>query len=215
MSRYAVITADIINSKLAERFAAKLKPVFSQLHFPSLLTPFALSRGDEIQAVCNEPATLPQLIRELRYHCLPFQIRVGVGIGSIEAVDHTLNSWEMNGEAFFRAREALDSFAKDKFPGTRFCTSESFFDLALNTIYLLNDTYLARWTDAQWEAIHYYQLYRTYQKAAEVLKIARQNVQKRCYAAHWHEINLTEQNVKQLLSERYPIFHPREGVLEK
>ncbi|TCL64199.1 SatD family protein [Hydrogenispora ethanolica] len=200
MKQFAVLTADIIDSKRASRIDLQLKPQLSRINYPFLVTPFSMYRGDEIQAVCSDTTQLPRLIRELRYFCRPFRIRLGIGIGGVEGSEFTLNSWEMNGEAFFMARNALDYLSKEKFAGTRFKTNEPLLDLALNTVYRLVDAIVENWTDAQWEAIHSYQQFGTYIRTAEALGIARQNVQKRCYAAKWNEIRQAEENVSKLLA---------------
>ncbi len=200
MNRIAVLTADIIDSKRASRIDLQLKPQLSRLNYPFLATPFALFRGDEIQGVCTDAAQLPRLIRELRYYCRPFRVRLGVGIGTAEENEFAASSWEMNGEAFFLARNALDYLSKNKFPGTCFRTNDPLLDLALNTVYRLLDAIIVNWTEAQWEAVHSYQHFGTYIRTAEVLGIARQNVQKRCYAAKWNEIRQAEESVSKLLS---------------
>lgn len=65
--------------------------------------------------------------------------------------------------------------------------SNNQIDEAINTILFLIDTIQANWTEAQWEAIYYYEKLGTYKKAAEVLNIASQNVGKRCNAARWRK----------------------------
>lgn len=203
MENYAVVTGDIIDSKTATRFDLQLKPKLREFSSESLLTPFTLSRGDEMQAVCRVPADLPVLVRELRFYCRPFRLRIGIGIGTIDDPRASLNSWEMNGEAFYRARSSLEQVTKEKRPRTVLTSEDSRCDLAINTIYLLMDGMMARWTEAQWEAVHFYEHYKTYIKAAAAMGIARQNVQKRCYAAKWDDIKTAEQAVGQLLADAY------------
>ncbi len=201
MEKYAVITGDIIDSKAANRLDLQLKPRLGEFRTESLLTPFTLSRGDEMQAVCQVAVDLPALVRQLRFHCRPFRLRIGIGIGSIDDLRASSNSWEMNGEAFYRARSSLEQVTKEKRPRTVLTSGDSCSDSAINIIYLLMDNMMTHWTEAQWEAVHFYEQYKTYLKAASAMGIARQNVQKRCYAAQWDDIKVAEQAVGRLLAE--------------
>lgn len=196
----AVITADIIDSSMNPNFEQRLKQKLQMLNSPGLLTPFTLYRGDEIQAVCQQLQTLPNIIRQLRYYSLPLKLRIGVGIGEIETKGSTTNnSWEMNGDAFFKARNALDKIKKDKKPKTKFATESEIFDLTGNIIYELVDNLVDNWTDAQWEAISILEKQGTYQRTANILNVSRQSVQKRCYAANWELVKNSESALVQLL----------------
>ncbi|HOL10331.1 MAG TPA: SatD family protein [Bacillota bacterium] len=200
MKVMAVITADIIDSSTHPNFEQELKQKLQTLNSPGLLTPFTLYRGDEIQAVCQQLQTLPNIIRQLRFYSLPLKLRIGVGIGKIETNGSTANnSWEMNGDAFFKARDALDKIKKDKRPKTKFVTESEIFDLTGNIIYELVDNLIANWTAAQWEAISILEKHGTYQQVANILNVSRQSVQKRCYAANWELVKNSENGLAQLL----------------
>lgn len=205
MPVFSVITADIIDSRLHPGFNLELKTKLDKFRPEAMLTPFSLSQGDEVQGVCRDLETLPYVIRLLRDCCRPLKIRIGVGIGQIDPwePETTENSWNMNGEAFFRAREAVQLLHEEKFPGTKFKSGDRYFDLSINTSYLLLDLVVSKWTEEQWKAIVAYEKYQTYQKAAQVLHIARQNVQKRCQAASWDVIKTVENNLTQLIQDHF------------
>lgn len=201
-----MITADIIGSRQQPELSALLKAQLKQFHSQSLLTGFQISRGDELQAVCRDITALPEIIRRLRYQCCPLKLRVGVGIGAIDPETmETKNSWEMNGEAFFQARSALDGLktVREKRSGTLIESRDPKTDIALNAIYRLYDLILANWTDKQWETVHVYENQVTLMKTATVFNVSWQNIQKICKAAHWDQILKTEADLAALLEKNF------------
>lgn len=203
MELFAVITGDVIDSKKYPDSMETLKEKLNQVRVSGLYTPFSVSRGDELQAVCDKLSLLPVIIRNLRYACLPLKIRIGVGIGSINNRNPGANSWDMTGSAFILARKALDSIEKSKNPETVLASEDLFFDRVFNTIYSLVDMVVSNWTSRQWEAVQAYEADRTFVKAAGDLKIAWQNVQKRCQAAKWDVVKKVEQDVAILFQEKF------------
>jgi hypothetical protein len=206
MENYAVITADIIDSQKQPEQVALLKSKLESLDFAGLFTGFSFSRGDEIQAVCMELSLLPVIIRKLRYGCFPLKLRVAIGIGPIEKTELTYaNSWDMNGEAFFKARAALERLGtvNRKFPGTFIISPVQGFDLAANTIYNLYDTILNHWTEKQWITVHGYEANVTLVKTAAVFNVTWQNIQKICKAAEWDQIQATETNLAMMLTHNF------------
>ncbi len=203
MKLFAVITGDVIDSKKHPDSLETLKEELSQIQIPGLYTAFCVSRGDELQAVCDNLSLLPVIIRNLRYVCRPLKIRLGIGIGQIDNPNPGQNSWDMTGSAFVLARKALDSIKKSKAPETVLAGDDPFFDRVFNSIYSLIDTVVNDWTPRQWEAIQAYESDRTFVKAAGELKIAWQNVQKRCQAAKWDVVKRVEQDLSILFEEKY------------
>lgn len=204
MKLFAVITGDVIDSKKIPNSLETLKEKLDLIHVPGLFTPFCASRGDELQAVCDNLSLLPVIIRNLRYICRPLKIRLAIGIGSIINPNPGQNSWDMTGSAFVLARKALDSIKKSKTPETVLASDDPFFDRFFNSIYSLIDIVVSGWTPSQWEAIQAYETDRTFVKAAGALKIAWQNVQKRCQAAKWDVIKKAEQDLGILFDQNFP-----------
>jgi hypothetical protein len=202
MNTYTVITGDIINSRQHNLSSKQLQEKIGSLKYPDLMvTPFKALKGDEIQGVIRGFLPVPQILRRLRYCIYPYKVRLGIGVGKIEQGLDRGNSWEMNGPAFYRAREALNQLKDNNlnYNVTKINSGNQKLDLALNTILLLIDTLQSSWTDSQWEAVYYYEKLGTYKKAAEKLNIAFQNVEKRCNAANWRQIDLAERNIKKFI----------------
>lgn len=204
MKLFAVITGDVIDSKKYPNTMEMLKEKLNKIQTSGLYTPFYVSRGDELQAVCDNLSLLPVIIRNLRYICRPLKIRLGIGIGSVNNPSPGQNSWDMTGAAFVLARKALDTIVKSKTPETVLASDDSFFDRVFNSIYSLIDTIVNSWTPSQWEAVQAYETDRTFVKAAGVLKIAWQNVQKRCQAAKWDVIKKVEEDLGILFEQKFP-----------
>ena len=115
-------------------------------------------------------------------------------------------SWEMNGPAFFRSRRALEEVKKERRAFTSLQTGDREFDRLAGALLLLIDTIASRWTDAQWEAVMTYEEKGVYHKAAEVLGIAYQNVEKRCRAARWWAVQKAEAALAAAVRE-LPRYH--------
>jgi hypothetical protein len=194
MGKITVITADVIQSRKSGLDQAALTHSLREIAHPALLIPFAVSRGDEVQGVISGWMSVPQMVRMLRWRCRPLQLRIGIGIGYY---DGRLGDdpWKLSGPSFFLARKALDGIAASKDPATRVATGEDGLDPLINSLWLLLDTLMSRWTPGQWEAVMTYEETGTYAAAAKVLDVAAQNVQKRCKAAHWHQIRQAEQGL--------------------
>ena len=156
MQKITVITADIIGSRKAGLNQDALAHSLQGLVRPNLLIPFTISRGDEVQGVMAGWLSAPQLVRSLRWLCKPHKLRIGIGIGYHEG-RLGADPWKMNGPAFFRARQALESIAAGKEPATRVVTGEEGLDTLINTAWLLLDTITNRWTPGQWEAVMTYE----------------------------------------------------------
>ncbi|NLY88011.1 MAG: hypothetical protein GX085_00050 [Firmicutes bacterium] len=189
---FTVITADVIASRRQAISVEEKKEALSAIAYPGLLTPFAISRGDEIQAVLEGAALPMDLIRQLRYLCRPLALRIGIGIGRVTSGLGNKTSWAMNGPAFFRSRRALEGLKKERRAFTGLQTGDEEFDRLAGALLLLIDVIASRWTDAQWEAIMTYEEKGVYRKAAEVLGIAYQNVEKRCRTARWWAVQKAE-----------------------
>ena len=210
MALFTVITADVINSRQQGAVVEEKKKGLSELVSLELLTPFSFSRGDEIQGVCVSRQISPALLRQLRYFCLPLKLRIGIGWGRITSGLGVKSSWQMDGPAFYRARQALEEVKKDWRLHTMLVSGDQAFDQAVNALFTLYDTIQSRWTTEQWEGVMVYEEAGTYQKAADRLGVAFQNVEKRCRAAHWWAIQTAEEALQQMPSKLTSV-HPLVG----
>ena len=198
---FTVITADVIDSRRQAVKVEEKKNALAAITYPGLLTPFTISRGDEIQAVLAGAVLPLDLVRRLRYLCRPLALRIGIGTGRITSGLGSKTSWEMNGPAFFRSRQALEEVKKERRAFTGLRTGDPEFDRLAGALLLLIDTIASRWTAAQWEAVMIYEEKGVYQKAAEVLGIAYQNVEKRCRAARWWAVQKAEAALAEAVRE--------------
>lgn len=194
MRKVTVVTADIIESRSAGNYKQFLRRKLNELQHPALLSPFTLSRGDEIQGVLDGWLRAPEIVRRLRFACRPLELRIGIGIG-IQKEPIEANPWEMNGPAFHRARVALDDAKSKREASTNVRTGSPELDEIINCIWLLIDTRQRKWTNKQWEAVQAYEKYATYEEASKKLGISLQNVQKRCRAADWPQLKAAEKTL--------------------
>lgn len=193
MRRVTVVTSDVVRSRALSWSAAELSMRLSVMSEQGgLLTPFAVSRGDEIQAVLDGWLQYPEVIRRLRYAVYPLALRVGIGLGELSDESLRHDPWSMNGEPFYRARRAVEQEKKTKVSVTRVISDFPEVDELVNSMYRLMDVMEQGWSQKQWEAIQTYERVGNYEQAASILGIRFQNVQKRCKAAHWHEIRHAE-----------------------
>ncbi|MEW6448126.1 MAG: SatD family protein [Bacillota bacterium] len=208
MRKVTVVTADIIQSRSAGKYKESLVRKLSELQHPALISPFTLSRGDEIQGVLDGWLRAPEIVRQFRFACRPLELRIGIGTGTQEE-PIAANPWEMNGPAFHRARSALDAAKSKKGQLTSIRTGSPELDEIINCIWLLIDMRQSKWTDKQWEAVQAYEKYRTYEEASKKLGISLQNVQKRCRAADWPRLKAAEKTLA-----RTEIFAARFHLVE-
>jgi hypothetical protein len=199
-----VITADIIESRKHSHETSQLNEKLCFAESPDTQMPFTLLRGDEVQGVLKGFATFGHILRKLRFVCLPLHLRIGIGIGEIEISGNTqnlTNTWQLTGEAFYYARDALDETKKEKKPVTVIRTGDGLADTIAQSVLTLLDILREEWTLKQWKAVMAYEEQRTYQRAAEVLNIPFQNVHKHCERAHWKEYRTAETALESYLSE--------------
>lgn len=167
------------------------------ISLPGLLVPFSVSRGDEFQGIMAGWLTAPQLVRMLRWQCRPYELRIGIGLGTQEG-DLGTDPWKLTGPAFFKARQALEEAADSRKPATRIATGLPGLDELVNSAWLMLNTVMSRWTQGQWEAVMAYEEAGTLAAAAKILGVAPQNVQKRCRAAHWSSVRRAERGLSGL-----------------
>lgn len=200
MTWFTVVTADVIGSRKGAPIDRALKERLRSLTDAALLTPFDVSRGDEVQALCSGLLESPQLVRRLRHACRPHRLRIALGLGAVDEGLGSASSWAMNGPAFHLARAAMDQMREERQPATRVLSGHALYDEIANTLFAMVDAFVARWTAAQWEAIHTYEALGTYKAAAAALGVAPQNVAKRCRAAHWPVVRKAEETLRRLSS---------------
>ncbi len=208
LETFVVLTSDIIDSRNTncenKNWIGQLNILNKEIHekySKVCLTPFSLSRGDEIQAVFHTHVSIPIIIKLLRYHLLPFRIRIGVGFGKINQNNNQSikNSWDLTGTAFFNSRESMEMIKKKKEQSTFFKSNDIQFDEIVNGFYLLVDTIEKKWTKKQWEAVYLYENEGTFLKASKKNNTTPQNISLTSQRANYFEIKKTEELIGRLI----------------
>ncbi len=213
LGKITVLTADIVDSRKYLEQKGKLYEKLKEFKEDFLITPFTMSRGDEIQAIIKGWLRYPKAIRKLRYLAYPLKLRVGIGIGYLdeEINDDVLKDpWSLEGTSFYLARNAVDELKNIKNTLTLFNSLNYEVNKWINSMLMLMDTIQNSWTKEQWDAIHKYEKYGTYKKAGNALGISYQNVEKRCRAANWKQFNNAEKTMEKF-EEVFASFHLLDG----
>lgn len=183
---YIIITGDIIKSRKIEEIDTLLKKKLHRVNEmleDDIASKFNSSRGDEIQGIFYFNKRIFRNIRRLRYELLPMKFRMGVSIGELDKVDRE-NSWNMNGELFHQARQALDEISKENEMSTYIVGKYS----KLNPYFVLADMWINDWTEKKWEAFILYEKYGTIEEAAKKIGITIQSLHQRLKSVGYKKI---------------------------
>ena len=197
-----VITIDVISSKKERLISQTIREKLSKLNAQHFEFAPALSRGDEIQCVVAKDKNPFSVIRELRFVMLPYQLKIGIGIGEIEIPESVRDSWDLSGEAFFRAREALEHLSGSDETRVELHYGDTTKDLAINSILTLMNLIMNDWTITQFNYVMAYERYGTYEKTSDALNVSSQNIHKACKRANWDVVNKIEENLNQLINKK-------------
>lgn len=225
MNIYGVITADVISSKKTQQYSnietlnSKANSVTKKLKElgVDLFTEVSISRGDEIQVVCENIEDIPRVLRIIRGEFYPCKLRIGVGIGTIDNIefsqrDTDKNSWDYNGEAFFAARKAVDKIKNNKEIATVFHIYETdqqdILDILddINVIYELINVIISKWRDTQWRYTESYEIFGKMELASKNCNIKVQTMSRSVNTAKWRQIESSENYVKTRLRKIKSIF---------
>ncbi len=102
----AVIYADVSGAGDAD-VGRRLRPALerlNQLFAPAVAEPFAVTGAGRVDGALADPAQAPLCISVLRESLAPLQLRVGVGIGTVE---HVRDSAADGRDVYSVARRAL------------------------------------------------------------------------------------------------------------
>lgn len=159
---YIALIGDLINSKKIpsrREMQETMEEVFAGInrdfedYFASKLT---LTIGDEFQCLLKPTANVPLLIDTLEKR-LGLDFRIGLGAGTIATKINPELSLGADGEAYWRAREAIE-YVHDKnwngkchiyFIGPSEETNE-----IVNTLFACSETFKHGWTKLQEETFH-------------------------------------------------------------
>ncbi|MFW5895034.1 MAG: SatD family protein [Bacillota bacterium] len=220
-NRAFVITADIIQSKqindLQKGIDAKLEKINTE-HKEDLYTAFSNLRGDELQAIISKDkfTTIFPVLRSLKRHMGDYSLRIGIGFGEITILNkvnkENYGSWGFNGDAFHKARAALDTLEVKKrttiHPTTQFnLFEEKIKNNILNVTYYQVDKILSEWDDEMWTIVEYLEQGYTHEEITASINHkknsnrTRSNYTIKINRSDWYWIQAVEKHFTELIKE--------------
>jgi len=211
---YAVITADLVGSRRIADFRKKRDAILrtvSAAHSERglILTPYTITVWDEFQAIMASPEVFPQAALDLRRQFYPLILRIAIGVGTVtEPRKFPINQFA-GGEAFERARSAMERLKREKRSRSAALTAvesgDRMLDLAANAIYQLQDALAADLSPAQWKTVRWVAGMGSQELAAKKLKVNISTVSRTLRRAHYWEIEETSQALEEFLRERFAL----------
>jgi hypothetical protein len=216
-----VINADVKDSRKLKFNKKDIEPKLMELNKElgaELLIGFKILLGDECQALLKRDARVFKVIRYLKAAFHPYELRIGVGFGSIEETDLSQieHSFQLSGDAFYEARDAVDELKrknskKDLNYGVKFKTGMDGLNHQLNVLYhyihrelegFKEDVYVM--TSLEEKGYTHEQIARElYSDEVDVdelvKKSKRVSVTKKLLRVHWYQIKETETILQELL----------------
>jgi hypothetical protein len=174
---HGVLIADVVESRSHSHLRSSLNEKLriasiAQLDDKLVRVPYAVTAGDEFQTIARRVDSIPKLILDLRRRLQPLQLRIGIGIGSIQGpIRPPVN--RIAGQAFEFARAAINQIKETrKYPTlTAFRSYSSELDEIANLIYGLHDTLLRQISAKQWETIAIYLIKNRVDYTAKALSV--------------------------------------------
>lgn len=168
MDTYVALIADVRGSRRLDNFPERRDRALRELSEAHrvegwLDADYAVTAWDEFSALIVQPPALPGVMWDIYKAFRPLSLRVGVGGGAVER--HRARELPINesatGEAFFLAREALESLGVRKqrsgSAGIAVRWDSPAIEHALNASLRPLDLLISAITDTQWEAIELYE----------------------------------------------------------
>ncbi len=159
MQMYLAVIGDIIDSKKIKNRAeiqSEMKKTFqelNQVYSDLIVSKFTLTIGDEFQALLKPTRGVWQLLDLLSIrNTAPF--RLGLGYGEIRTQIDPNQSLGADGEAFWRARDAIQTVHAQNWNGrchVLFKGGHAKQDTLLNSLILAAEAIKAQWTHSQAE----------------------------------------------------------------
>jgi hypothetical protein len=175
-----------------------------------MAAPYAVTAWDEFQGLTAAVGSAPLAVWSLITAFYPLHLRIGIGIGAVKtelANDAPLNQ-AATGEAFFRARAALDLVRHGRDPrydpSSQADTGERTVDLFLNTTLHLLDALVARATPLQWEVILEYERVGRQDRVAAKLGKAESTVSRALKRAYYWQMIEAVTSMSEYLELRFP-----------
>jgi hypothetical protein len=211
----AVVICDVMNSRDVAMFKdardSRLDAL-SKAHRAAgwIVAPYAVTAWDEFQGLTTGVAVAPRVMWSLVTAFHPLHLRIGIGIGAVETelVDDAPLNEAATGEAFFRARAALDLVKRGRDPrydpSSQAASGDRSVDLFLNTTLHLTDALVARTTPSQWEVILEYERLGRQDRVAARLGKAESTVSRALKRAYYWQMVEAVTSMSEYLELRFP-----------
>jgi len=172
--------------------------------------PYAVTAWDEFQGLTREIHAAPRIIWSLITEFHPLRLQIGIGIGNVEVDldnDARLNE-AATGEAFFRARNALNTTKKGRDNkhkvSSQADSGNRSVDIFLNTTLHLLDTLVSKATSSQWEVILEYEKLGQQDRVAEKLGKADSTVSRSLRRSHYWQMIEAVEAMAEFLAMDFP-----------
>ena len=206
-----MITADIRGSRSVPDFRRerdrKLKPL-SRLHLDqkAILSEYAVTAWDEFEGLTT-PQHVPRLLFDLRRLFYPLRLWIGVGIGAVSEPHRRPINVFAGGEAFERARQAIDDLKRRQKRVSRWTaivSGNSDFDLVANTVYHLHDTLIQGVSLKQWKTINAQVSLQRQERAAKKLGLDESTVSRSLRRGFYAQMGETRIAMEILIKKHFP-----------
>src|SRR5882724_8201020 len=205
-----VLIADVVESRshshLRSSLNEKLRAAsIAQLNDKLIRVPYAVTAGDEFQTIAFRVDAIPKLILDLRRRLQPPQLRIGIGIGTIQGtIRRPVN--RIAGQAFESARAAITGIKETrKYPTlTAFRSPNPELDQLANLVYGLHDTLLLQITSKQWQTIATYLIKDRVDYTAKALSIDISTASRNLKRGYFWQIEHTAVVMETVLRRAFP-----------
>jgi len=211
---YSVITADLVGSRRIADFRKKRDVILhtvSKAHIDRglIVSAYTITVWDEFQAIMASPEKFPQAALDLRRQFYPLTLRIAVGIGTVTGPRKSPINQFAGGEAFERARTAMEKLKRAKRSKSPRLTAvesgDTLLDLAANAIYQLQDALAGDLSPAQWKTVRWVASLGSQELAAKKLRVNISTVSRTLRRAHYWEIEETSQALEEFLRARFAL----------
>ncbi len=203
---YCSIIGDIKDSKkIKDRYKIQEKFI-SILHYVNkkyrkdIESEFKIVQGDEFQGLLNNTQNLLEIIQNIELELLPAKIRIGIGIGDVKTDIYKNNISNIDGQAFYNARDAIEaiSISEGKYENIIQSINIKVDDKLLTkklvkgyieilNVGLMSCTLINRdWTEKQIEVINLKRKNLTQREIAEKINKTQSAVQKRLSSSGYY-----------------------------
>jgi hypothetical protein len=211
---WGVIVSDVVGSSRTRNLRAVLSDrlrlvTAAHLKEERIRLPYAVTAGDEFQAVAADLRQIPGLVFDLRRRMRPLQLRIGVGIGRISGpLRGPVN--QLGGQAFEFARVAISETKEGRQHSgkvTRFRSPNEQFDLLANLIYNLHDALVGRLSEKQWRTVDAYLAKGRVDLAAKALRINASTASRNLSRSHLWQTLETIETMEKLFAASFSRMH--------